>query len=60
MDYVGPLPQAAGMRYLFTVVDTATGLGFAWPTPTTLQQDTTRALEQLSAGYGRLLTISSN
>lgn len=49
VDYVGPLPQAAGKRYLFMAVATATGLGFAWPTPTALQQDTIRALEQLNA-----------
>lgn len=60
VDYVAPLPQTAGKQYLFTEVDTTTGLGFAWPTPTASQKDSLHALEQLSTMYGWPLTISSD
>lgn len=31
VDYIGPLPTDQGHRCVFTGVDMATGLGFAWP-----------------------------
>lgn len=30
VDYIGPLPTDQGHHYVFTGVDVATNLGFAW------------------------------
>lgn len=60
VDYTGPLPTDRGHCYMFTSVDTATGLEFAWLVATTDQLHTVTALEHLADTYGQPLLITSD
>lgn len=47
IDYVGPLPQTEGARYILTCVNTANGLLQAYPVFKANQSSTIKALTKL-------------
>ncbi|XP_066456619.1 uncharacterized protein [Eleutherodactylus coqui] len=60
MDFVGPLPESRGCKYICTAVDTFSGLMVGFPCKTATQWSTLRTLEVITQYYGTPLQIQTD
>lgn len=60
VEYIGPLPQSEGARYVLTCVDTASGLLQAYSVPQANQSYTIKALAKLMATYSTSQVFECN